>query len=1220
MSRLKFTLTFVALAAALTLAGCGTDAGADGDDAVGADGSASQDGTISGTGDGGGTDGSGGGPASVDLCNGTPTVTGELGDNGCSLEKQGTKGMLIIGDLLLPGGEVTVGGGVLIEDGKITCVGCDCAQKATDHNWVVCPEAVVSPGLIDAHNHVGWLNGRPWVPSEANVDPALRWEHRHDWRKGKGGNPKVSVSGGGASTDQKAFGELRYILTGGTAIFGSGDLSGLMRDLDATGKGDNGLGQPGARYDTFPLGDSSGTKYDSGCNYSKKPKATSADAWAPHVAEGIDASARNEFLCLSNQQDGGTDAIDSHAALIHGVGLLAGDYGLLAAKGGKLIWSPRSNVSLYGDTARVTLAHRMGVSIGLGVDWLPSGSMNMVRELACAAYMNDHHFNKYFKDWQLWEMATVGAARALAMDDAMGSLAVGQAGDIAVFRRDKGVYHRAIIDSKPSDTILVVRGGDVLAGSEKIATALDTSCESIGDVCGSKKVVCVKNSIGKTWADLKAKIGTPNYPLFSCETPKDEPSCVPSRTLKDDAVNGSGLYAGKSDPKDTDGDGIANDADKCPTVFDPVRPLDNGKQADADSDGVGDACDPCPLDADTDTCKKVDPADLDGDGIPSAKDNCPQKGNADQADKDKDGKGDVCDPCPDYANPGNGGCLRTIKDIKTDKTLMDQRVAVAGVAVSAVGPVGYFVQTAGGATDHGGIYIYAGSEGKMPKRDQIIDITGGTVGTFYDQMQLASVDFKDTGKTEKVVPRVLDAAAVAQMTGKDTYKSPSDGLLIAVKNIAVTNDKPPLGTGAKDADNEFELTGGLRVDDGVFSGGKYPKVKTGMVLTGVTGPVSFRTGLMKLLPRDEKDILLGPPEVGSITPGSVFQYEGVTGPATPKPITINLNHATDTDVIIEVTTDDATIAEPVGSPLTIKAGQLSTTVDIKAGKAGKAIFTAKVKGGKESKTVKIDILAKDATPEVVSAAPSPVKAATGSTVNIDVTLSLPAPAAGFTATVKAAPGGKQLGDVPATLVFAAGKLTATLTFTAGDKPKSGKITVDKLEIPVEIVVPSALNLDMAGWQLIQTGSDKTLVFPTGTQLVPGGFLIVGRKADKADFEKFWGVTLAANVTYITTKSNFPLINGDETFALKDSQSNLVDGPSVAMPKGGGNSYQRKLPVTSAADASSWSVVSPKPGSATPGATGTASAGRTTPYISEFSDATGKGAFDYEFVEIHLPLK
>ena len=39
-------------------------------------------------------------------------------------------------------------------------------------------------------------------------------------------------------------------------------------------------------------------------------------------------------------------------------------------------------------------------------------------------------------------------------------------------------------------------------------------------------------------------------------------------------------------PQDTDGDGVSDDLDNCPTVA-------NANQADADGDGVGDACDNC---------------------------------------------------------------------------------------------------------------------------------------------------------------------------------------------------------------------------------------------------------------------------------------------------------------------------------------------------------------------------------------------------------------------------------------------------------------------------------------------------------------------------------------------------------------------------------------------------------------------------------------------------
>src|SRR5690606_376200 len=185
----------------------------------------------------------------------------------------------------------------------------------------------------------------------------------------------------------------------------------ILRDLDRTGSGDNGLGQPGAAYDTFPLGDSGGEQLASGCGYpdvSGAPGA-STEAFAPHVSEGIDVEARNEFLCLTGQGAGSEAALDGRAALIHGIGLNAVDVSLMASTGIDLIWSPRSNISLYGDTAQVTMMARSGVSIGLGTDWIPSGSMNMLRELKCADELNTHNFGGYFSDQALWLMATLGS-------------------------------------------------------------------------------------------------------------------------------------------------------------------------------------------------------------------------------------------------------------------------------------------------------------------------------------------------------------------------------------------------------------------------------------------------------------------------------------------------------------------------------------------------------------------------------------------------------------------------------------------------------------------------------------------------------------------------------------------------------------------------------------------------------------------------------------------
>jgi outer membrane protein OmpA-like peptidoglycan-associated protein len=108
------------------------------------------------------------------------------------------------------------------------------------------------------------------------------------------------------------------------------------------------------------------------------------------------------------------------------------------------------------------------------------------------------------------------------------------------------------------------------------------------------------------------------------------------------SVNVSGAV-----PKDTDKDGIADDMDKCPTIFG-IKSLDGCP--DADGDGITDAEDKCPKEAGV----------KENNGCPTAK--LTNNGN-EKSDRDKDGIFDVNDKCPDIKGAFEfDGCPDTDND------------------------------------------------------------------------------------------------------------------------------------------------------------------------------------------------------------------------------------------------------------------------------------------------------------------------------------------------------------------------------------------------------------------------------------------------------------------------------------------------------------------------------------------------------------------------------
>jgi hypothetical protein len=154
-------------------------------------------------------------------------------------------------------------------------------------------------------------------------------------------------------------------------------------------------------------------------------------------------------------------------------------------------------------------------------------------------------------------------------------------------------------------------------------------------------------------------------------------------------------------------------------------------------------------------------------------------------------------------------------------------------------------------------------------------------------------------------------------------------------------------------------------------------------------------------------------------------------------------------------------------------------------------------------------------------------------------------------------------------------------------------------------------IDLSGWSIVQTDSARTFEIPDGTRVPIGGALIIARDADQASFEAYWGVTFGPDVVFVSASDDFPIINGDETYALRDAASTVVDGPTPAILEE--ESLDRVDPEDDTA--TGWMSASADVGTPTPGTSTEPPAGFTGVFLSEVSDAIGVGNFVYEFVEL-----
>lgn len=361
------------------------------------------------------------------------------------------------------------GGHVLVEDGRIAVLGGGASPPAPEAERIDAAGMVVMPGLIDTHAHAG-----------------------HMLTKGLGGNSEdwMTVTGRiyaeatdpdfwAAEAALSAAERIRCGTTTAALLFGGGPDIMRTEAPDAAEAHLAAIAAFGVRevLAVGPNRPSAASIYRAYRNGSYDEVAVSPDAQLEVGAALIDAWAgRSDLVRLAVSlpvftaweledaavvelsrkarrlarekgvllvQDGhrdGTiaanaeklDLFDSRSLLAHCVDLTDADRAVLKRTGARVAHNPSALMSVFGRCPAPELMEE-GVTVSLGTDAAaPDRSFDMFRNMFQAHRYHARHFrdDAVLPPLQLLAMATIEGARALSMEDEIGSLEPGKRADI----------------------------------------------------------------------------------------------------------------------------------------------------------------------------------------------------------------------------------------------------------------------------------------------------------------------------------------------------------------------------------------------------------------------------------------------------------------------------------------------------------------------------------------------------------------------------------------------------------------------------------------------------------------------------------------------------------------------------------------------------------------------------------------------------------------------
>ncbi len=383
------------------------------------------------------------------------------------------------------------------DDGRVAAVtrGTKAGPKELQGTRVVdVGSCLVLPGLIDLHSHLAYATLPLWEEPDRTVPFAHHdiWPSRPTYAKAVTWPAYAFVVASPA--ELLAYAEVRAVIGGTTSIQGSPPrnrpLDGwLVRNVEDE-RFSGGVGEDQILASTLPM------KSDQLARRANQMRAGATFIY--HCAEGQPGSiVAREYTAV-----GQAGCLQGRLIAIHTNALGPDAYGAWTTPG-TIVWSPFSNLWLYGTTTDIPAARARRIRVCLGSDWGPSGTRNVLGELKVAQLVSEAR-GWSLSTLELLKMVTAnpGDALAAAWGVQAGRLQPGALGDVVVISAPAGKsWVDGVMAATEAAVELVVIGGRPVYGTTERMQAAGATGTSSLVVNGVRRSLALSrfDEPGKRW-------------------------------------------------------------------------------------------------------------------------------------------------------------------------------------------------------------------------------------------------------------------------------------------------------------------------------------------------------------------------------------------------------------------------------------------------------------------------------------------------------------------------------------------------------------------------------------------------------------------------------------------------------------------------------------------------------------------------------------------------